>query len=93
MNLGGSPSCGSRDPIRWWIWPLILKTGGPQPSFIPWSIFAPIDVKANMQLYWHIFFINFFERASPSYLTKPARGSGHFLKGSIRILPPLQQEL
>lgn len=57
------------------------------------SIFAPMEVKANRQLYWRIFFMNLLHLASPSNLDNEAKGSGRGRNGGITILPPLQQLL
>jgi hypothetical protein len=93
MNFGDDPSGGNRDPIRWCTCPHILNSGGPRPSLTELSICAPIDVKANKQLYCLMLLMNLFEVASPSNLARENRGSGLGLYGGMLILPPLQQLL
>src|SRR6266540_4499282 len=93
MNFGEAPSGGSKEPIRWWTCPQILKTGGPRPSLMEESIFAPIDVKANRQLYCLMFRMNLSELESPSNLANELRGSGRDLYDGMLTLPPLQQLL
>jgi len=56
-------------------------------------MFAPIDVKANRQLYWRILRINFVLLESPSNLASEAKGSGQSRGRGIFIFPALQQEL
>jgi len=57
------------------------------------SMFAPIEVKANKQLYCRMFFINFVDRGPPLNAAKVAKGSGRERNGGILILPLLQHEL
>lgn len=47
---GRSP-VGLKEPMRWQICPLTLKTYGPRPSFMVSLILAPIEVIANIVLY------------------------------------------
>jgi hypothetical protein len=56
-------------------------------------MFAPIEVKANRQLYCRIFFINLLHLASPLNLASEVNGSGRGRNGGMTILPPLQQLL
>jgi hypothetical protein len=63
------------------------------PLFIVLSTDAPKEVKANKELYDHICLRNHFERASPSNLSRLARGAGGLLYCSRLILFDLQQRL
>lgn len=79
MNFGVPSLGGSKEPIRWCTWQYILNMGGPRPSLNELSICAPIDLKANRQLYCLIFFIIFLDVVLPSKAAKDANGSGRDL--------------
>jgi hypothetical protein len=49
---GHAPGVGIKEPILWQTCPLILKTHGPWPSFIESITLAPIEVIANIELYY-----------------------------------------
>jgi len=70
-----------------------FKDRGPRPSFIDLSMCAPIDVKANRQLYCRICFKKRLQAASPSNLANDFSGSGRSLKGGMSTLPDLQHLL